>query len=577
MLNKFFYKSISSSYFQALLFSLFSAVTALAQDYIVPVMIDIPAGDFMMGTEGGDSATQPMHLENISAFKMGKYAVTVAEFRKFAEDTGFNPESTCGDLINSQGLGGPRKLGSGRWDKHRYSFSEYQPVTCVSWQDANAYAKWLSNKTGIEYRLPTEQEWEYAAKAGTTGRYFWGDDFDLTQACLYGNFADRTGEHVNNEKYGLSNVGWIGHVNCDDNEAYNSIVGLYRPNPFGLFDMLGNVGEFLSSCYFKSGYKTYSKAELAECKFVTHRGGNWHYPAQPHSNRGRYKREGWNRVATLGFRLAANYHEPDASTVEFENKLIQAQAIHIATRVKRPVAPKNLQLVEMIGSAKSNQYKLSWQPSVDSRVIEYDVYQADSPYAHLYGSYYQKYYKKIITVNADVNNLVVDLPNKAGSFRVISKVNKLKSLPSQPVSVVFKDKLVHLPGKIFMENTVALKNVNLRKSANVENLEPFYISKTNKSTDHLLVTATFDIKVKKSAWYNINYRGRTRKSGLFFKLWQNNRLLGDIGYDPDIDDKVSNRHQVFLTQGSHSLQLSVSREGFDMWNITWLEFTEVSH
>ena len=231
----------------------------------------------------------------------------------------------------------------------------------------------------------------------------------------------------------------------------------------------------------------------------------------------------------------------------------------------------------MIGSAKSNQYKLSWQPSVDSRVIEYDVYQADSPYAHLYGSYYQKYYKKIITVNADVNNLVVDLPNKAGSFRVISKVNKLKSLPSQPVSVVFKDKLVHLPGKIFMENTVALKNVNLRKSANVENLEPFYISKTNKSTDHLLVTATFDIKVKKSAWYNINYRGRTRKSGLFFKLWQNNRLLGDIGYDPDIDDKVSNRHQVFLTQGSHSLQLSVSREGFDMWNITWLEFTEVSH
>ena len=62
---------------------------------------------------------------------------------------------------------------------------------------------------------------------------------------------------------------------------------------------------------------------------------------------------------------------------------------------------------------------------------------------------------------------------------------------------------------------------------------------------------------------------------MFFKLWQNNTLLGDISFDPDIDDKTSNRHQVFLEQGSHSLQLSVLREGFDMWNLVWLEFSEV--
>ncbi|NQZ80045.1 MAG: SUMF1/EgtB/PvdO family nonheme iron enzyme [Colwellia sp.] len=577
MFNKKF--CYSSSILKALLLSMSAVSTVWAQDHIVPPMINIPAGNFMMGAEGGDPANKPIHAESVAAFQMGKYAVTVAEFRIFAEETGFNPESTCGDFMDSNGLGGPTDLGTGRWDKHRYSYSEYQPVTCINWQDANNYADWLSKKTGIQYRLPTEPEWEYAAKANTTSRYFWGNDLDMTQACLYGNFADQTGEYVNNETYGLSNIGWIEHGNCDDGEAYIAIVGLYRANPFGLYDIAGNASELLNSCYYEDGYKERSEEEMDvnKCEYTSHRGSGWHYPAQPHSSRLRYKREGWNRLSDTAFRLATdvNSNKLDASTVKFEEELKQAQTKRLATRPKIPAAPINAQLVKLKERIKNNTYQLSWQPNRDKRVTGYDIYQTNSPYAHLYGGYYQNHYKKINSVNANVNSLEVNLPNHEGSIRLVTKTKKLNSLPSQPVNVFVKPKTVFIPGKVFMNDTTKLENVHLRKSTKENNPAPFYLSKVNKNSDNSLVTTTFNINVEKSAWYNVNYRGGSFIKGVFFKLWQNDTLLGEISYDPELKYKTSNLHKVFLEKGSHSLQLSVLREGFDMWNLTWLEFTEV--
>lgn len=585
MFNKKFCYSISNTICKLLLLSTATTSTLWAQEYITPPMVNIPAGSFMMGSEIGSADTKPLHSKSIAAFQLGKYAVTVAEFRKFAEATGFNPESTCGDIMDSNGLGGPTDLGTGRWDKNRYSYSEYQPVTCINWHDANAYADWLSKKTGIEYRLPTESEWEYAAKANTTSRYFWGNDFDQTQACSYGNFADQTGEYVNNKKYGLSNVGWIEHGNCDDGEAYTAIVGLYRANPFGLYDMTGNASELLNSCYFDTGYKPHSKEamDVNQCEFVAHRGGGWHYPAQPLATRGRYKKEGWNRLSDITFRLATNAASDasDETTVNFEKNLKQAQTKRLATRQKRPTAPINLQLVKVksnsdnTNNTENTTYTLSWQPSADQRITGYDIYKNTSPYAQLFGGYYQKHFTKTYSVNADVNNIEINLPDSTGSFRVVARTQELTSLPSEAIATVIEPKIVSLPGKVYMQSTVDLKNIYLSKSTRKDNPEPFYISKVNKQSDQSLVTAAFTINVEKSAWYNANYRGRSFHTGMFFKLWQNNNLLGEINYDPEIDDKTSNRHQVFLEKGTHILQLSVLREDFDMWSITWLEFTEV--
>ncbi len=581
MLNKAFIKSISSRTLNILLLSVGTVSTTCAQDYIVPPMVNIPAGNFMMGAEGGDPATLPIHPVSVDAFQLGKYTVTVAEFRKFADDTGFTRESTCNDFIDKDGLRGPKHLGSGRWDKHRHSYSDYQPVTCISWQDANAYADWLSEKTAVQYRLPTEEEWEYAAKANTTSRYFWGDDPDMSKACLYGNFADQTGEHVNNKKYGMSNVGWIEHANCDDTEAYNAMVGLYRPNPFGLYDIDGNVGQYLNSCYFEDGYKVRAKEamDVKKCEFIVHRGGNWHYPAQPHATRNRFKREGWNVGTGMGFRLAVNGHNnnAEASTVKFEKSLKQAQTKHLATRSKIPAAPKNTQLVKIQSDNKGNSYKLSWQTSSDLRVMGYEIYQSKTRYAHLYGGFYQNHYQKLQTVNASENSIEVTLPVTGGSFRVISVTDKDTSLPSQIVTVFVEPEAVELPGKINMQDTIALENIPLyHREARVDKSELYYLFKTNKGSDQSEVTASFNVNVNKSAWYTLNYRGGTFQTGEFFKLWQNNTLVGKIYYDADIDDKTSNRHKVFLEKGNQTLQISVLRDGFDRWSMVWLKFTELA-
>jgi sulfatase modifying factor 1 len=114
-------------------------------------------------------------------------------------------------------------------------------VVCVSWEDASAYVRWLSQKTGKRYRLLTEAEWEYAARADTTTTRFWGDD--AHRSCDYANGADVAAAAR------LSDVSIGAHALCDDRYAYTAPVGSYRANAFGLHDMLGNVWEWTQDCW----------------------------------------------------------------------------------------------------------------------------------------------------------------------------------------------------------------------------------------------------------------------------------------------------------------------------------------
>ena len=559
-----------------LLASLTASVSTFAQDYIAPPMANIPAGQFLMGDVGGDPATLPIHSVTIDAFQMGKYAVTIAEFKKFAKDTGFTKDTTCNDFIDGEGLRGPTHLGSGKWDKHRFYYSDFQPVTCITLDDANAYADWLSEKTGIRYRLPTEQEWEYATKANTTSRFFWGDDHNMTQACSYGNFADLTGEHVNNREYGLSNVGFIEHANCDDGEAYNAIVGLYRPNPFGLFDMVGNVAQLLNSCYSSNGYKvdTEKENDINSCEFTSTRGSTWHYPPQPRSTRGRTKAQGWNVSAGVGFRLATDGHTDDVfeSTQKFEAELSQAKAERITQRERLLRAPNKAFVVRL----NNGEFELNWQPSDDPTVIGYDIYQSTTPLAHFYAGFYKKHYEKVHTVPANVHQAKVNVPEKGGSFRVVSKSTSQTSLPSEKAIYFPKPSSSVVPGHIQMNEIAALENAPLyHLKATDQKPERFLVFKTNKNSEKSQSTITFNVNVKESAWYQVNYSGNSFQKGDFFTLWQGNRLAGKIDYNPDIDDKTSTRHHVFLEQGMHQLQLSVHREAFDRWGLSWLKFSEI--
>ncbi len=194
-----------------------------------PKMVRIPAGSFTslrsvtsyrMGDiqGGGDSDEKPVHRVSVGKFAMGMYEVTKGQFSKFVNATGYRTDAekqgSCFTWIgNSSGK---------NWRNLGFSQNNNHPVTCISWNDATAYAKWLSNQTGNKYRLPTEAEWEYAARAGTETKYWWGNDIGRNKAN-----CDGCGSQWDNKQ--------------------TAPVGSFSANKFGLYDTSGNVWEWTCS------------------------------------------------------------------------------------------------------------------------------------------------------------------------------------------------------------------------------------------------------------------------------------------------------------------------------------------
>ncbi len=208
--------------------------------------VAVPGGCFQMGdTFGdGDSDEKPVHQVCVSDFSIGKYEVTNAQYRRF------KPGHSSGDY------------------KGNSLNSDSQPVVNVSWDDAVAYARWLSQQSGRNYRLPTEAEWEYAARGGTKNRNYWGNGKD--DACSYANVADQTAKRQWSD--------WKIH-NCNDGYAVAAPVGSFRPNSFGLYDMMGNVWELCSDWFGEKYYGESSKDNPqgpSTGSFRVTRGGSWY-------------------------------------------------------------------------------------------------------------------------------------------------------------------------------------------------------------------------------------------------------------------------------------------------------------
>lgn len=147
-------------------------------------------------------------------------------------------------------------------------------MTCIDWNDANAYAAWLSQRTGHRYRLPSEAEFEYALRAGTTTRFFWGEDQE--QVRRYGNVPDASLHVV---------APALVAFQCNDGYLREAPVGSFAPNPFGLYDMTGNMFEWLADCY-RPSYANLPRDgapfERADCVARSVRGGSsgyWHLSA----------------------------------------------------------------------------------------------------------------------------------------------------------------------------------------------------------------------------------------------------------------------------------------------------------
>lgn len=236
-----------------------------------PEMVSIPAGSFKMGSpsneEGRNDDEGPVHTAQVNAFQMGKYEITRGQFRAFVDASGYKTEAETGDGCYGWTGSSWEQKQEYNWLNLGFEQNDNHPVACVAWNDVLKYIQWLNNKTGKNYRLPTEAEWEYAARAGTTTARYWGNHPD--QACLYANVADQTKSPTGSF--------WDSQHNCTDGYWSTAPVGQFQPNAFGLYDMLGNVWEWTCSLYVSP----YNGSEK-QCVSNNHangalviRGGSW--------------------------------------------------------------------------------------------------------------------------------------------------------------------------------------------------------------------------------------------------------------------------------------------------------------
>jgi formylglycine-generating enzyme required for sulfatase activity len=234
-----------------------------------PEMVVVPPGSFMMGspeTEAGREKDEgPQRRVTITkAFAVGRLEITRAQYAAFATATGRDTPSSCYVLSGSEVISD----GNSNWRTPSFSQTDAHPVVCVNWEEAQAYVQWLSAQTGRRYRLLSEAEWEYAARAGTTTPFIWGDDPNA--GCAQANGADKTAQGQLPSGFAYST--------CDDGAVYTAPAGRYAPNKFGLRDMIGNAWEWTEDCY----NQTYTGAptdgspwRTGDCGRRVLRGGSW--------------------------------------------------------------------------------------------------------------------------------------------------------------------------------------------------------------------------------------------------------------------------------------------------------------
>ena len=251
---------------------------ATAAAPVLPPLVSLPAGEVSL-TDSDDAAEAGRLTVTVRAIKIGASEVTVGQFQDFIRHTGYT---------NARWQNYPCEGSGGRlpeWDKPGYSQSDDMPVVCMSWADANAYVQWLSRETGSNFRLPTEAEWEYAARAGTRGRFWWGADF---------------------------NAGMASCQSCPPQLPTQPASARSLPaNPFGLYETLGNVREWTCSIYerYASGAAQQCGTPVQDSRMSV-RGGSWLQTVDSLAAGHREAFEPYRRNVWTGFRVVQDSSAP---------------------------------------------------------------------------------------------------------------------------------------------------------------------------------------------------------------------------------------------------------------------------
>jgi formylglycine-generating enzyme required for sulfatase activity len=236
-----------------------------------PEMVALPAGEFMMGSPKDEPGRReveglPRRVVIRKRIAIGKFEVTVDQFSAFVAETGMTVSNLCHVMVEINGaqpVWGPPEAS---FRQPAFEVTGSQPVVCISLHEAQAYVAWLRRRTGKPYRLPTEAEWEYAARADSSTAYSFGND--ETALCGHARFADLG-----------SRLGWRGSCRSDT-VAYGPLpVGSLKPNRWGIFDMHGNAWEWVEDCWtpIASEIPTDGSAfsRPGSCELGVTRGGSW--------------------------------------------------------------------------------------------------------------------------------------------------------------------------------------------------------------------------------------------------------------------------------------------------------------
>jgi formylglycine-generating enzyme required for sulfatase activity len=263
----------------------FSKTFAQTAGVKMPQMVHVEGGTFMMGNNNGNQDEKPLHKVAVTSFYFGKYEVTNSDFKKFVDATGFLTDAEEPDSVNFKHGLPPRGANNGTWktDSKGMPFppaDSLKPVGNISWYDAVAYLNWLSKETGKVFRLPTEAEWEYAAKGGNISKGY---------KYVGGNNLDEVAWYSGNSRSRSHNI------------------GQKLPNELGIYDMAGNNREWCSDWYGESYYKISPPTDPAGPDFGKNRalrGGSW--GSQAERMRISYRNEvyPYNSALDFGFRPA---------------------------------------------------------------------------------------------------------------------------------------------------------------------------------------------------------------------------------------------------------------------------------
>jgi len=260
-----------------------------------PVMVVIPAGEFLMGSPKSEKNREkdegPQRKVRIKKpFAIGKYEITKVQFQYFVEQTSYNTEAETGGGCYYWTGEEVEKDSKRDWRNPGFDQTDQHPVACVSWNDVKKYIAWLNKNTEGNYRLPTEAEWEYVARAKTDTPFYFGETINTDQANYDGNYT-----------YGNGLKG--------EYRGETISVGSFPVNEFGIFDMHGNVWEWTEDCYhdnYKNAPIDGSAWVSGECSFRVLRGGSWFDTPWYLRSANRTGFYATYRIYDVGFRLARN-------------------------------------------------------------------------------------------------------------------------------------------------------------------------------------------------------------------------------------------------------------------------------